>query len=195
MTHFSWQCHNLHTCNFKINIDFKITGMFALFLGSNLQMYVWSINLKLKLTPHQHFIDTSPTWNPLISVSYKSYLPWSSPLPIAINASRSVPLRPYWRSSLAASMSSGTRSRHSCRTHERLVILLWKKYNHRTWSILWYWVWSYVLSGICSRHWCWSYTHFVILLGKKKIKLHKYFVSLPSRLLLPLSMHFCPLSV
>lgn len=55
------------------------------------------------------------------------YLPPSSLFPMAMRASRSVPFRPYCSSSLAASTFSGTRSTHSCSTHERLQILLWER--------------------------------------------------------------------
>ncbi|TNN50125.1 hypothetical protein EYF80_039669 [Liparis tanakae] len=57
--------------------------------------------------------------------SCMAHLPPSFLFPIAMRASRSVPFRPYCSSSLVASTFSGTRSAHSCRTHERLQILLW----------------------------------------------------------------------
>ena len=57
----------------------------------------------------------------------ENYRPWSSLLPIATNASRSVPRNPYFRSSLIASKSSGTLSRHSFNTQDRLTILLCNK--------------------------------------------------------------------
>ena len=53
-----------------------------------------------------------------------SYLPLSLPWPIFTSASRSVPLRPYCRSSLIASISFGTLSIHSCNTHALFFILL-----------------------------------------------------------------------
>ena len=53
-----------------------------------------------------------------------SYLPLSLPWPIFTSASRSVPLRPYWSSSLIASISFGTLSIHSCNTHALFFILL-----------------------------------------------------------------------
>ena len=52
------------------------------------------------------------------------YLPESMCLPMATSTSSSVPLKPYCSNSRMASMLSGTRSKHSCNTHDRLVILL-----------------------------------------------------------------------
>jgi len=59
-----------------------------------------------------------------------AHLPLSVRFPRATRASTSVPRSPYLSSSCIASKSSGTRSRHSCRTHDRFTILLYTHTSH-----------------------------------------------------------------
>lgn len=110
---------------------FPLFSLLHLFLHRE-EFFIWSI-VQVQITWQDESMENT-SW---LTYSQKgdmqicrservciTHLPWSSPSPMAINASRSVPFKPYFRSSLAASTFSGTLSTHSCSTHDLFFILL-----------------------------------------------------------------------